>query len=455
MMKKFWLLAALLSLPLLADDTTPAPSPLACPDEKMEHSVADLKQAAEQGDAYSQRQLYLRYSLKGHSVQSAAWADKLIANLTEKAQTGDQKAMWMLARLFLKGDNVIPADMERSLEWFNRLSAAGEPSAAFMLGDLYTRQNSPEAAASAYAKAYNLYSSMAATGDKEALYWQGYMEANGLGVASNPPQGIAKLEQAAAAGELRAAYQLFKIYTKGIGSVPADEAKALLYATMLADQGKDAQMAYVVADAHLKGKGIPQDTDKGMQYLSKAVAAHVPAALYHHAWLLQEQGKHQEALNAYLAAAQQGHADAAVKAGSMLIFGEGVEADSAEGLKILQYADSGLESPFAPYELGRYYDSVGEPALADEYYITASNRGYPAAMARRGLLHLDPTSPVVWNPTATYHWWKTGADAGDSTCTLYLRLYLFVFTPLLLILIFGLPLYFVHNLVKRRNEQEG
>ena len=67
---------------------------------------------------------------------------------------------------------------------------------------------------------------------------------------------------------------------------------------------------------------------------------------------------------------------------------------------------------------------------------------------------MDPTSGLTWNPTATYHWWKLGADSGDETCTLYLRLYLYVFAPLLLILIFGLPLYFVHHMVKRRNEQE-
>ena len=450
-MKHSWILAALLALPLLANDTAPTDA-LTCPDERLEQNVADLKADAEKGDAYSQRQLYLRYALKGHSIQAAAWADKLIANLTGKAQGGDQKAMWMLARLFLKGDDVVPADIARSVEWFNRLSAAGEPSAAFILGDLYTRQNSPEAAKSAYEKSYAIYSDLAAKGDNEALYWQGYMELNGLGVAPAAAPGIAKLEKAAEAGETRAAYQLFKIYTQGLGTT-ADEARVLHYATQLADQGKDHQMAYVVADAYLKGKGVPKDEAKGLQYLDKAVAAQVPAALYHKAWLLQEQGKHQEALNAYLAAAQQGHADAAVKAGSMLIFGEGVPADQAEGLKILQYADSGLESPFAPYELGRYYDSVGEASLADEYYVTASNRGYPAAMARRGLLHLDPSSPVVWNPTATYHWWKIGADAGDATCTLYLRLYLYLFTPLLLILIFGLPLYFVHNLAKRRKEQ--
>lgn len=450
-MKATWILIALLALPLLAQETT-APA-LSCDDKRMEQSIAELKAEAEKGDAYSQRQVYLRYALKGHREQAAAWADKLIGNLTEKAQAGDQKAMWLLARMFMTGDEVIPADMGRSVEWFNRLSAAGEPSASFILGDLYTKQNSPEAAKSAYAKAYGIYSDQAAKGDTEALYWQGYMKLNALGTMQNAKDGIARMEQAAAAGSLPAAYQLFKVYTTGIGT-PADEVKALAYATQLADQGKDTQMAYVVADAYLKGKRIPRDEEKGMQYLEKAVAAQVPAALYHKAWILQEQGKHQEALEGYRAAAQQGHADAAVKAGSMLIFGDGVEADSAEGLKILQYASSALESPFAPYELGRYYDSVGEGALADEYYITASNRGYPAAMARRGLLHLDPTSGLTWNPTATYHWWKLGADAGDETCTLYLRLYLFVFVPLLLILIFGLPLYFVHQMVKRRNEQE-
>lgn len=448
-MKHLWILTLLIALPLTAAES----AELSSQDSRFEESVAELKTEAENGDAYSQRQLYLRYALKGHREQAAAWADKLIENLSEKGHAGDQKAMWMLARLFLKGDEVVPADAARSIEWFNRLSATGEPAAAYILGDLYKQQNMAEASSSAYLKAYTAYSTQAAAGDPEAMYWQGYMQLHGLGCQADAAAGIAMLEKAAAAGILPAAYQLFAVYTKG-NSVPADESKALLYATQLADQGKDARMAYVVADAYLKGKGIARDEAKGMEYLERAAAAQVPEALYHKGWLLQEQGKGEAALQAYRAAAQQGHANAAVKAGSMLIFGEGIEADPAEGLKILQYADSALESPFAPYELGRYYDSEGESALADEYFITASNRGYPAAMARRGLLHLSPTSSVAWNPTATYHWWKMGSDAGDTTCTLYLRIYLFAFIPLLLILLFGLPLYFVHHLARRRQEEK-
>ena len=452
-MKTSWYIAALLALPLLAQDATPTTPALSCDDTQMEQNLAELKETASQGDAYSQRQVYLRYAQKGHSVQAAAWADVLIDNLSQKANAGDLKAMWMLARLFLTGDSVIPADTARSIEWFSKLSDAGEPSASFILGDIYTKQNNQENAQSAYGKAYRTYSEQAARNDAEALYWQGYMELNALGIPQNAADGIAKLEKAAAAGIIPAAYQLFKIYTQGIGTT-ADEKRALFYATQLADEGKDAQMAYLVADSYLKGKATAPDKDKGMAYLNKALAAQVPAALYHKGWLLQEENKHDEALSYYCAAAQQGHADAAVKAGSMLIFGQGVEADSAEGLKLLQYADSMLESPIAPYELGRYYDSVDESALADEYYITASNRGYPAAMARRGLLHLIPGSSLSWNPTATYHWWKLGADAGDSACTLYLRLYLFVFIPLLLVLIFGLPLYFVHHIAKNRQAEK-
>ena len=99
-MKHLWILTLLLALPLTAAES----AELSSQDSRFEESVAELRTEAENGDAYSQRQLYLRYALKGHREQAAAWADKLIENLSEKGHAGDQKAMGMLARLFLKGD---------------------------------------------------------------------------------------------------------------------------------------------------------------------------------------------------------------------------------------------------------------------------------------------------------------------------------------------------------------
>ncbi len=449
MKKNIFLLFCLL-LPALAEQ--PQSSIPAAPDTATEERLAGLKEAATQGDAYSQRQLYLRYAIQGHQEQARHWADTLLQNLNTKAENGDLTAMWTLARLFMAGDEYIPTDNEKTLFWLNRLSARNDPSAAFLLGELYNKQGNPEAAKSAYAKAYTIYTQEAAAGRQESLYWQGYMELNALGAERNAQEGLAHMEQAAEAGVVGASYQLFKAYTSGLGTEKSP-AKALHHARRLADHTQDGQMAYIVADAYLNAKGVNKDETLGQRYLEQAVQARIPAALYHKGWLLQQENKASEALPLYREAAAQGHADAAVKAGAMMLRGEGTEKDAAEGLKYLHYADTDLQSPFAPYELALYYDAAGEPELANSYYVSASNRGYPAAYARRGLLHLNPLAEVDWSPTAAYHWWKLGSDAGDAASTLYLRLYMFGFVPLLLILIFGLPLYWVHRLSKKAHQE--
>ena len=54
-----------------------------------------------------------------------------------------------------------------------------------------------------------------------------------------------------------------------------------------------------------------------------------------------------------------------------------------------------------------------------------------------------------------YRWWRTGSDAGDPTCTLYLNLFLFVFIPLVLIISFGVPVLVVHRLNKKALAEEA
>ena len=102
-----------------------------------------------------------------------------------------------------------------------------------------------------------------------------------------------------------------------------------------------------------------------------------------------------------------------------------------------------------------YYDAAGEPELANNWYRIASERGVVEAMARRGLLHITPNSGVSWSPTQMYRWWRTGSDAGDATCALYLNLFLFVFIPVVLILAFGVPIAVVHVLNKRALQEEA
>ena len=429
-----------LSLPLAAET-------LSCDDTSLESHLSELKSASESGNPAATRQVYLRYTLHGHTEQARAWAEKYVSQLKEKAHTGDARAAWLLGRAYMTGDDYVKPDNSEAIRWFTQASEAGEPSAAYIIGELLTKAGNTGDARVAYARAYSLYKKEAESGNADALYWQGYMEQNGFGVPVQQAAGIEHMEQAAEQGSLPAAYQLFKTYTKGLG-IPADDTKSFHYARLLADKGNDAQMAYVVADALLKGKGTPKNEPAALPYLEKAAEQNIPAAIYHVAWRKQEAGKHAEALADYRRAASMGHADAAVQAGTMMLYGKGVEKDESTGLNYLRRASEQLRSPFAPYELAKYYDELGETKLADDYYITASDRGLAAAMARRGLLHLVPFSGLRWGPTETYRWWKEGSNAGDETCTLYLRLYLYVFIPLVLILVFGLPILLVRSLHK-------
>ena len=403
-------------------------APLVSDDTALEANLAEWKAEAESGNPGATRQVYLRYALKGHMEQARAWAQKFISQLREKAEAGDTKAAWLLGRAYMTGDSYVKPDNAEAIRWFTQASDAGEPSAAYIIGELLTKAGNPADARVAYARAYSLYKKQAETGQAEALYWLGYMEQNGLGVPMQQQEGISRMEQAAEQGYLPAAYQLFKTYTKGSG-VPADEAKALRYALFT-------------------GKGAEKDEKTALLYLEQAAAQNVPAAIYHRGWRHQEAGKAEEALADYRRAASMGHADAAVQAGTMMLYGKGVEKDESSGLNYLQRAAEQLRSPFAPYELAKYYDSIGESDLADDYYIMASDRGLAAAMARRGLLHLIPFSGLRWGPTETYRWWREGSEAGDESCTLYLRLYLYIFIPLVLLLVFGLPILLVRSLHK-------
>ncbi len=108
-----------------------------------------------------------------------------------------------------------------------------------------------------------------------------------------------------------------------------------------------------------------------------------------------------------------------------------------------------LNSPRAFYELARYYESVGEQDLADGWYVSASKAGVIEAMARRGLLHLNPFSEVKWSVTSAYQWWRVGAEHGDPTCRLYKNLFIWVFCPLVLVVVFALPIYTVRRLSKK------
>lgn len=414
-------------------------------DMQLEGMLAELKDNADEGDLADMRQVYLHYGFAGKQKQAEAWSQKFLDTLRERAEKGDVAAMSNLARAYQAGDAVITPDPVQAAAWLSRASAAGDAASAYMLGEMLAQQGQEGEAKVAYARAYGLFRQRAEKGNTDARYWMGFMELRGIGT-EKPQHPEATLTDLVEKEEfLPAAYQLFKYAVE-----QEDEELSLRCARLLADKGQDPQMAYFVADALYHGRGAVADSEAADRYLQEAVAAGVPDALYHRAWQLEDEGKLEESFKMFSDAAAAGHENALVKAGVMLLEGRGIEKDEATGLQYLQRAADILKSPFAPWELGRYYDSIGEGALADGYYVTASDRGLAPAMARRGLLHLLPGSGVEWSPTEAYRWWTRGAEAEDEDCRLYLRLYLYLFIPLLVVLVFALPMLAARLLLRKQ-----
>lgn len=413
-------------------------------------SLAQLKQQAEAGDLHATQQLYMRHAIEGRTEQARAWATRYNEQLTKLAKGGNTRAMMQLGSRHLTGADYTAQNTEQAVVWFSRAAEAGEPAAAYVLGEIFAKQGNVPMSTAAYERAYSLYTKR---DDPEALYWLGYMEQHGIGTERKAEAGIAKLTLAAERGSAWAASQLFKTYYDGVGTA-RDVAKAIGYARKLADEQHDGTMAYVAATALIFGQGVAQDEELGEHYLDLAVQANTPDAIYMKANRLEATGKMAEAIPLFRQAASMHQREGLVRMGALLLHGaEGVEQDEPKGLAMLELAANRLDSPQAAWELARYYDSVDAGEAADSWYITAAQRGVAQAMARRGVLHLIPGSGVSWSPTETYRWWRLGKAAQDPTCTLYLHLFHFGFIPLLLILVFGLPAYYGHRM--RRKLRQG
>ncbi len=425
------------------------------PDSALEQRLLPLRQGAERGDLHATQQLYMRYALAGHPELARAWARYYNSLLARTAETGDVRAMLLLGARYFRGEDYTPQSMQEATTWFSRAAEAGDPTGAYMLGEIYARVGNIPLAEQSYKKAYAIYAERAKDGkDAQALYWVGLMQQNGTGTRRDPESGLRSLQRAAELGSPWALEQLFKAYYNGIGT-PKNHATAISYARKLADEHKDTTMAYVVACAYLFGRDVPKDTALGDHYLDIAARGNVPDAVYLKSDRLEQLGKVEEAHPFLRQAAGMRQRDAMVRLGERMLNGTaGVAKDTERGIAMLEAAARApSSSPQAAFLLAKYYEEAEEQEMADGWYVSASDLGDPRAMGRRGLLHLFPGRVVTWNPTRCYQWWRTGASLNDPTCIFYLRLFYYVFTPLLLLLVFGLPAYIGYQ--ARRKIKDG
>lgn len=456
--------ATLLQAETTASNTPPPPAPTATealPPEEIQKMEA-LEQAANKGDAKAAMDLGIRYAAQEKGIEAGQWGEKYQQILREKAEKNDTAAMIDLGSLYLLGNmtlSILPNATE-SRKWWLKAAEAGHAASQYQIARMmekgYGGPKETEQAKQWYAKARQSLGALVQNAEKAAsedLYWLAIMERDGLGAEAAPAQALAHMRQAADKGHVHAAYRVARMYEQGTGCEASPE-QALAWYRKGAELGSIDSMMMLAAN-YKAGRGVPQDLTLSVKYLQQAAARNHPAAIYllGKAYLSGE-GIEKDPAKA-LACTEQlasfGYGPALLDAADMYMRGIGTARDEKKAVDMLTLAANTYgDAPgaAAAHALALYYDDQGNKELADTWYYIASERGVPAAMARRGLLHLLPGSSQPWNPLRAYKWWSIGAERGDKTSAFYKNLMLWAGIPFVIIICI-IPLFIVARLNKQ------
>lgn len=460
----FVLLCGALNISALAKQDTPAPAQEQSepsPTEDFESRLREWIDKAEQGDTEALHQVYLRYAIAGYQSEAFHWGKRYLSALTEQAQKGDVRSILKLAELYLTGNDIAPRNKETAVYWFGKAADAGNPSGAYIAARLLEEDKehpNPEQVAEYDSKAFALYKEKLNTSGKEAAeaaYNLGYMYLKGQGVSPDTNEALRLLKQADESDNAPATNLLAVLYAQGTEGISPEPFLAFQYYRRLADLHNSPKGCYMTAVSYLRGQGVTADPTLAVEYMQKAAKGHFPPALLYLASEHMQKQEYKEAYLLYLQAASLGQADALTQIGKMLIAGQGIEKNEEKGTECLEQAANQFGDAVASYELARLREAQGKQDQADSWYFFASERGHPAAMARRGLLHILPSSTYVWNPVRSYLWWRIGRDRGDETCARYLNILLWVGVPVAVLILFGIPSLIIARIQRKRLKEEA
>jgi len=173
---------------------------------------------------------------------------------------------------------------------------------------------------------------------------------------------VAKVADAAAAGDAESQYALAQMYGSGSG-LPRDPAAAALWLQKAANQGH-ANAQFSLGTSYLLGDGVPKSTALAIEWLNKS--------------------------------ARQGNTLAQANLGAIYLNGDGVAQNFRVALSWFEKAAAqGL--PLAQYSLGKMhqngYGVRTDEAMAAQWYARAAAQDY--APARQALAELKrPAAPI-------------------------------------------------------------
>ncbi len=196
-------------------------------------------------------------------------AEQNLAQLKMAAESGDANAQYDLAWMYDTGGNnkILAKDTHKAAEWYEKAAIQGHAKAQAGLGMLYVNGDGMR---KDYVKGVDWLQKASAQGNADAQLNLGWLYRDGKGIPKDPAKALEWWQNAAERGFPHAQFTLGVMYNKGEG-VPRDVAKAVEYWQLAVMQGyPDAQ--FNLGSMYYFGEGVPKDIDKAVALWQRAAA---------------------------------------------------------------------------------------------------------------------------------------------------------------------------------------
>jgi len=201
-----------------------------------------------------------------------------LADLIPAADRGDPAAQNALGVKYAAGEDGLPRDDVKAVEWYRKAAVQGYAKAETNLGDMYLAgrgglDKSPLQALSWYLKA-------AQQDWPDAQYRLGYMYEVGLGTAKDPQRALSLYRSAAEGGYPDGQNLLGYFYATGSYGLQQDDKEAVAWYRKAAEQGS-AKAQKNLGDMYFFGRGVEaRDYEQAIVWYQKAADQKFGAAQF-------------------------------------------------------------------------------------------------------------------------------------------------------------------------------
>ncbi len=243
-------------------------------------------------------------------AEAAALAGPLAATVAA-ANRGDPTAQNQLGVKYSQGEDGLPRDDVKAVEWYRKAANQGLPKAQTNLGDMYFFGRG--GLSQSYLDALSWYLKAAQQDWPDAQYRLGYMYEKGIGTGKDTAKAVQLYRSAAEHGYPEAQNLMGILYATGTNGVTQEDKQAIDWFQKAADQGF-AKAEKNLGDMYFFGHGVDKDYATALAWYGKAADQQFADAQFRLGFMYEKglgvDQSNQNAIDQYTKAVRNGSVEA-------------------------------------------------------------------------------------------------------------------------------------------------